>query len=62
MIILDAFVVDTNHGCGGALRVILCCEETNETRTVFLDLKDLHSSGISGYVTCQDNPHVKGGE
>ena len=61
MIVLDTFVVDTDSGCGGSLRVVIWCEETNETRTVFLDLAELHSSGISGRVVCQDRPHIMDG-
>ena len=48
MIVLETFVVDTDSGCGGSLRVVILDEETNETRTVYLDLSELYSNGISG--------------
>mgnify|MGYP003121992312 FL=1 len=61
MIVLDTFIVDTDAGCGGSLRVIIWDEETDETRTIFLDLADLHSNGESGYIVCPDRPHIMDG-
>jgi len=61
MIVLNTFVVNTDAGCGGSLRVIIWDEETDETRTIFLGLEDLHSKAATGYIVCPDRPHIMDG-
>ena len=49
MIVMDATVVDTNTGSGGALRVVISCEQ-HGPRTVIFDLRDLYDAGLDGRV------------
>jgi hypothetical protein len=52
-VVLDSYIVDTNSGVGGALRIVINLEDEDGgkgmTRTVFLDLGDLFEVGLEGY-------------
>ena len=42
LVVQKTKVVDTDHGCGGSLRVVIYCEDTEQTRTIDLDLAEIY--------------------